>query len=464
MQSIITGILKFFLPALLVLAGCSAHYTVNEKIDSINKSSGYRNTNVKEVYRSDELLIAVAFSGGGTRAAALSYGVLEALRDTEIYFDGKKRRLSDEIDTISAVSGGSFTAAYYGLFGDRIFEDFDDKFLKKDVQGELSGRIWNPLHWLKLASELYDRTEMAAEYYNEHIFENKTFADLKDSGGPYIQINATDITDGTHFVFDQGIFDLLCSNLDSFKIGRAVAASSAVPVLFSSLTINNYAGSCNFEIPPFMKEALAKKELYTRRYYLANKYATYLDPVTKPYIHLYDGGIVDNLGVRTFINRFALHEDHWSALKFVNKSKVKKLLVIVVNAQSELNLAAAKRPTGITLIDTIAGATAIPLQEYSFETMTTLRYLMDQFDVDISKKRCQENKGSMAESDCADISSYLVSVNLDQVEDEINSVKLKHLPTSFYLKPDEVDALVETGRNLLLDSTEFQQFIEETHP
>lgn len=64
----------------------------------------------------------LAFSGGGTRAEALAYGVLEELRDTEVLIDGKPRRLLDEIDLISSVSGGSFTSAYYGLHGDRIFE------------------------------------------------------------------------------------------------------------------------------------------------------------------------------------------------------------------------------------------------------------------------------------------------------------------------------------------------------
>ena len=56
--------------------------------------------------------------------------------------DGKKRRLLDEIDGISSVSGGSFTAGYYGLFGDRIFEDFESKFLKKNIQGALAVRIF----------------------------------------------------------------------------------------------------------------------------------------------------------------------------------------------------------------------------------------------------------------------------------------------------------------------------------
>jgi hypothetical protein len=67
--------------------------------------------------RSGRILLAITFSGGGTRAAALSYGVLRELKETRIRLDGRSRPLLDEIDLISSVSGGSFTAAYFGLHG-----------------------------------------------------------------------------------------------------------------------------------------------------------------------------------------------------------------------------------------------------------------------------------------------------------------------------------------------------------
>jgi len=63
--------------------------------------------------RSGDLLLIVAFSGGGTRAAAFSYGVLEELRDTRVTLNERNRRLLDEVDILSGVSGGSFPAAYY---------------------------------------------------------------------------------------------------------------------------------------------------------------------------------------------------------------------------------------------------------------------------------------------------------------------------------------------------------------
>ena len=35
---------------------------------------------------------------------------------------------------VSAVSGGSITAAYYTLYGDRIFSDYESRFLKRHAQ------------------------------------------------------------------------------------------------------------------------------------------------------------------------------------------------------------------------------------------------------------------------------------------------------------------------------------------
>ena len=89
-----------------------------------------------------ENLVVLAFSGGGTRAAAFSYGVLEALRRMDLILpNGRKIRMLDEVDVITGVSGGSFTALAYGLYGDKLFDSYETSFLKRDVQGELLGRV-----------------------------------------------------------------------------------------------------------------------------------------------------------------------------------------------------------------------------------------------------------------------------------------------------------------------------------
>ncbi len=117
---------------LLMLSAC-AHYAINPRLESIDSALQEKQLGlIGSQQSSEELLLILAFSGGGTRAAALSFGVLEALDRVKMPYAGKeakivttgseKHTLLDEVDIISSVSGGSFTAAYYGLYGDRIFQ------------------------------------------------------------------------------------------------------------------------------------------------------------------------------------------------------------------------------------------------------------------------------------------------------------------------------------------------------
>src|SRR5512145_2908943 len=104
---------------------------------------------------------------------------------------GGKVRTLDEVDVITAVSGGSFTALAYGLYGDQLFEGYEGRFLKRDVQGELIARVLNPLNWGALASTGWGRSELAADLYDEILFNGATYADLKPDG-PQIFVSATD--------------------------------------------------------------------------------------------------------------------------------------------------------------------------------------------------------------------------------------------------------------------------------
>ena len=126
--------------------------------------------------------VFLAFSGGGTRASAFSYGVLSELRETQYETAQGSYKLLDEVDAISSVSGGSFTAAYYGLYGDRIFEDYEEKFLKHDVQSTLIKRLFNPYNWWRAITTRFDRSEIAVEYYDQTIFSGATMGQKKLSG------------------------------------------------------------------------------------------------------------------------------------------------------------------------------------------------------------------------------------------------------------------------------------------
>ena len=135
------------LAALLGLGGCTTA-PINPPITRADPNAGYRFETRTQYARNKEDIFVLAFSGGGTRAAAFSYGVLKVLRNTEVIGrDGQRERLLDWVDVITGVSGGSFTALAYGLYGDRLFSEFEQRSLKRDVQGELIGRALNPVYW-----------------------------------------------------------------------------------------------------------------------------------------------------------------------------------------------------------------------------------------------------------------------------------------------------------------------------
>jgi predicted acylesterase/phospholipase RssA len=178
---------------LLSLAGCGPEIH-NAPVCRYDPASGYRFDNLKPGDgNTNQLFICLTFSGGGTRAAALSYAVLEELRDTQLEAsDGvASRRMLDEVDIISAVSGGSFTAAGYALWRDGLFDGrYERRFLRHNVQVELLYRIFALPNVLRLPSVVLDRIDVAADYFDKRLFQQRTYADLLDDGRrPFIVVN-----------------------------------------------------------------------------------------------------------------------------------------------------------------------------------------------------------------------------------------------------------------------------------
>ncbi|MGH8616002.1 MAG: patatin-like phospholipase family protein [Gammaproteobacteria bacterium] len=213
--------------------------------------------------------------------------------------EGVEKNLLDEVDCISSISGGSFTAAYYGLFRERIFTDFRPRFLDVDVEGELIRRAANPVNWFRLVSPYFSRIDLAAEYYHEAIFEKKSFRGLAEGGPrPFVILNATNLANGERFEFTQEQFDFLVSDLASYPVARAVAASSAFPFLLSPLSLKNYLHPEGFRLPRDYEEGLRDYDTNRRRYYWARNRAMYVNDKELPSLHLMDGGLSDNIGLR----------------------------------------------------------------------------------------------------------------------------------------------------------------------
>lgn len=409
----------------------------------------------------DETFIALAFSGGGTRAAAFSYGVMEALEATSL---GDGRTLLDEVDVISSVSGGSFTAAYYGLFGkERFFHLFRNDVLDRDIESDLIGRIAAPWNWPPLLSPYYGRSDLAAEYYDDAIFEGCTFRDMPRRR-PFIVLNATDIGMGAQFSFTQDQFDPICSDLDGVPVARAVTASSAFPVAFTPLTVKNYgAGACNYDPPLWVNGAEANDfDLNPLRFDLARTWRSYEDAITRPYIHLSDGGLADNIGLR------AIETGIWwtktiPLLDRINNSDkpIKRLVIIVVDAKPRAPASAdlSARPPGIFTV--LNAAATNPMENYSADTVELTRLKFDQWDKDARQFEASPAAAAGSRFPKPD-ELYLINLRFDAIPDESAKRVLQNVDTRLQLSSAEVDLLVSWGRRLLLGSDDFKKLVEES--
>ncbi len=431
-----------------VLSGCAGFQAVNKPLESVDPEAGYRRFSESGLSDLGGIWLSLAFSGGGTRAAAFAYGVLEELRDTRVTVNGEQVRLVDEIDTISAVSGGTFPAAYYGLYGERIFEDFEEKFLYRNVQRALLFRALRPWNLLRLITPSFSRSLLALEYYDKKVFDRATFGDLAAAEGPHIHINATDLSHGYRFTFAQGQFDVICSDLDRLPVAAAVAASSAVPVLLSPIVLRNYAGSCGYQVPGWVAESLEMRRSDRRRYEAALAFTDFVDIDDRPYVHLVDGGIADNLGLRFAIELTAAAG---GASQFAEAAKIespKHFVIIIVNAETDPNPKIDLSSASPSFASMMASVSGSQIRRYNLETLLLAQESIDDWAEVLSQRSGTPVQGS------------LIEVSFDSLPQEDERGYFKLIPTSFALGDQTVDDLREAGRRLLRENLQFKALLE----
>lgn len=427
---------------LLLISGCSSYGVIhNEPQNDMDQRTPYSLKTWAQSKEASDFVFILTFSGGGTRAAAMAYGVLEELRDTLIVVDGQEKRLVDEVTHISSVSGGSFTSAYYGLYGDRIFEDFKDEFLLKDVQGHLTRNVLNPFTWFSRKG----RTERAVEYYNKILFHDATFVDMMQPGRPMIVINASDLAYGVRFSFIQDYFNLLCSDVRDFPVASAVAASSAVPVVFNPVVVENF-GSC--EPPPLSPQVIENAKHSDELAQTLEGIHSYGKKQERRYIHFVDGGITDNMGLRAMSDVMAVSGGPQAMINKMQRKIPSKVVILSVNASTVRHSGMDKTAEQPSMIQSLNAMTSIQLHRYNASTVDMVRKNLDIWAKQLSTP---EHK----------INTYFIEVSFEGVTQPELKAFLNKIPTSFKLEPDQVDALIENGRALLRADKEYQELLKD---
>jgi NTE family protein len=430
--------------------------TMNAPLLRWDTAYGYRSANLppSRTGSSDSLFLVASFSGGGARASALSYGVLRELARTPIVWEGHRKRLIDELNIINALSGGSFPAAYYALYGDRIFHDFEYRFLRKGWESELRARIFrSPSNWFRLWSPYFGRSHILSELLDEALFDGHTFGDLVSRHQrPLIFIHASDMATLSRFEFNQRQFDLICSDLNQLPLSVATASSSALPLVLSPISMKNYAGQCGFDSPAYLTEKKRTSWGRTRQ----NELRSYLDAEKRPYIHLLDGGLADNIGMRSVLELSALVGDLESSFKMLGVKTVRKLVFLMVSAETDPDVNQYKLDELPSLSRVSHALIDIPINRYSDDTSELMRQAVTQWRAQLRQRAQTDTRVFSSDADI-----YFIDASLSELDDPEELARLMKIPTNLALTDNELDQLLLAASKLIRNNKEFQRLLRD---
>jgi len=375
----------------ILLSGCTSFAYTNKRFVPDETYSGRASFNIKEDRGNEKVLTLLALSGGGSRAAYFSASVMLRLQDVFEDID-----LLKEIDLISSVSGGSLPAAYYCISMDpgatkgavksnRLWNNSTVKrLMARNYLYKWIGNWFWPTNVFKYWFTSYDRSDIMAQTFSDNLYDKRTFGyDLRfrdlNPERPYLIINATDATEervdcsnsirhfGEVFTFtDEDFNSQLHSNIGRYKISRAVMASAAFPAVFNYMTLRDY---CN-----------------------------------RRYVHVFDGGNSDNLGLKSLSTVIDLNRDNYD-----------KIIVILVDSHVE--------------------AKGIDNKEY--DPRSLFSYVMDMNMMDSFDSLLESNRIDLLdkfESEAKnDNTMEFWHIKFDDVKDSDLKKKLNKIPTNFMI-------------------------------
>jgi len=401
-------------------------------------------------------IVALAFSGGGTRAAAFAYGVLEGLDEVVVDQQPKRRTLLDDIRVISGASGGAVTAAYFGYKG-RDYRDLRERFLLADAEKELHKSELSPANWLRIYNGGANDRSTFAEWLNRRVFDGRTFATLQRPDAPIVWINASDIYNGTPFTFTYDTFAALCSDLDKLRIADAVAASAAFPVVFAPIAVSTTAtaSSCNYQRPEWLTRALKDPAASVRLKAYARALDTYQNDPEVDYIKLLDGGLTDNIGVTGFtIERESSKTPH-GPLSAQEAVRLRTFVFIVADASIRTEGDWVKTLNGPKFPDMVSAISNAGIRSSVRDEFDALTLSVEIWRGQLIAWRCglppetvRRYRGTLAGWNCSDIDLVVEDLSFDDFP-RAERDRLNNIPTRLKLPKDDVDALIVAGRDAI---------------
>ena len=414
----------------------------------------------------EDTVVALALSGGGMRAAAFSYGVLTGFDQTRVPSRNGSASLLDRLDFLSGVSGGAVLAAYYGLKGRAAMGDFRERFLavnaEESLQTELS--LGNVARGLQ--GGVNDSTAFPV-WLDAHLFNHATMKDVLNRPRPRVWINASDIYNRTAFIFAPVTFGALCSDLADYPLSLAVAASTAVPVVFAPIVVQNFDGNCPTKLPAWVARVRSDPNA-------APLIKAYADALTRyrsgeiTYVKLLDGGLVDNYGLAGFTIARLASDRPDGPLAPEEAVKLRRFLFLVVDSGRAPSGNWAQTIPGPSGVDLIMATSDTATDSGAIGSYSAFDAIMNDWRNQLIRWRCglseadRHRLGAPAAWNCHDVEFFISRISFDQLGQQ-RAAALNAVETRFKLPPGQVDLLIAAGRDALNANPKFRAFLNSMH-
>lgn len=403
-------------------------------------------------------VVALAFSGGGTRAAAFSYGVLTALDDLVVDEMPYRRSMVDNIRMISGTSGGAVLAAYFGLRGRDAYRDFDTRFLYRNAEESMHTNPLSPITLARAVSGGANDRSSFAYWLDENLYDNATFKGFRAPNTPQVWINASDIFNHSPFLFTYDTFAALCSDLDSVRISDAVAASAAAPVIFTPIVLEARRDSCDYKQPAWLTRALEKESGSIRLESYAHALSSYHHRQDINYVKLLDGGLTDNLGITGFALERAASATPHGPLSAEQAVKLRHLLFIVTDAGQFQTADWARQLHGPTVAPLVQTAIRTSMAASVLHELDALIMAMREWRSELVAFRCglsqsavKRMRGTLDGWNCRDVDVSVEHLSFADLDEPL-ATTLSAVPTRLTLPREQVDQLIAAGRKTVTGS------------
>lgn len=409
---------------------------------------------------SDDDAIALAFSGGGARAASFSLGVLEQLRDTKAA-DGKP--LLSKVSLVTAVSGGAITAAWYGQRGAEGLADFRAALLDKDWQAQLNTSFISPQNWDRFMQGGLNGPDKLSNWLEKEVFGRARMSDMRPA--PRIIINATDLYSGAPFAFADPWFEAICADLPSVKLSDAVSASMSVPIAFRPVILKTFSTDCPAPLPSWVGKAEWDRTAPMLLRETARSFRFYREPERMQYVHLTDGGVADNFGVSSLVTLRAAANTPYAPFSARDAVKLRRFTFLIINAERDAEGAWALKeggPDGAQLIET---ALSIAVNAPKRAAADALRDTLQTWKADTIAWRCALKPaealelGAGPDWNCRDLEVRLDMIAFSDLKEPRFS-NLGKAATAVSLPRDTISDLIAGGRQAIAQNPEMKRLAQ----